>query len=89
MAEAEAGIEVLIRRHNKTVARLTRSGAGHLDAGSRFGKGRLRPAVKIKTAGRYLQSSCTAFLIFAAVVLLAFCNSLGGRPLLAVSRLDE
>ena len=55
IAEAEAGTEVLITRHNKPVARLTRAGAEHLHRGSLFGKGRLKPAVRRKTAGRYLQ----------------------------------
>ena len=56
IAEAEAGNEVLITRHNKPVARLTRPGAEHLHLGSKFGKAKLKPAVKGKTAGRYLQA---------------------------------
>jgi len=55
IAEAEAGNEVLITRHNKPVARLTRPETEHLHVGSKFGKARLAPAVKGKTAGRYLQ----------------------------------
>ena len=55
VAEAEAGTEILITRHNKPVARLTHPGIEHLHTGSNFGKGRLKPAVKGKTAGRYLQ----------------------------------
>jgi len=55
IAEAEAGNEVLITRHNKPVARLTRPETEHLHVGSKFGKARLTPAVKGKTAGRYLQ----------------------------------
>ena len=55
IAEAESGNEVLITRHNKPVARLTRPGTEHLHTGSRFGRAFLRPAVKAKTAGRYLQ----------------------------------
>lgn len=55
IAEAEAGGEVLITRHNKPVARLIPPGGEHLHPGSRFGKARLKPAVKRKTAGRYLQ----------------------------------
>ena len=55
VAEAEAGTEVLITKHNKPVARLTRPGTEHLHEGSKFGKGRIKPAVKGKTAGRYLQ----------------------------------
>jgi antitoxin (DNA-binding transcriptional repressor) of toxin-antitoxin stability system len=55
IAEAEAGTEVLITKHNKPVARLTRPGTEHLHAGSKFGRGRLKPALKGKTAGLYLQ----------------------------------
>jgi antitoxin (DNA-binding transcriptional repressor) of toxin-antitoxin stability system len=55
VAEAEAVNEVLITRHNKPVARLTRPGAEHLHLGSQFGKGKLEPAARCKTAGRYLQ----------------------------------
>jgi antitoxin (DNA-binding transcriptional repressor) of toxin-antitoxin stability system len=55
VAEAEAGNDVLITRHNKPVARLTRPGTEHLHTGPRFGKARLKPAVKGKTAGRYLR----------------------------------
>jgi antitoxin (DNA-binding transcriptional repressor) of toxin-antitoxin stability system len=55
VAEAEAGNDVLITRHNKPVARLTRPGMEHLHAGCRFGKARLKPALRGKTAGRYLE----------------------------------
>ena len=55
IAEAEAGTDILITKHNKPVARLTRPGTEHLHAGSKVGKGRLKPAVRGKTAGRYLQ----------------------------------
>lgn len=55
IAEAEAGNDVLITRHNKPVARLTRPGTEHLHAGDQFGKAKLKPAIKAKTAGRYLQ----------------------------------
>ena len=55
VAEAEAGNEVLVARHNKPVARLTRPGTEHLHAGLQFGKAKLKPAVKAKTGGRYLQ----------------------------------
>jgi antitoxin (DNA-binding transcriptional repressor) of toxin-antitoxin stability system len=55
IAEAEAGTEVLITKHNRPVARLTRPGTEHLHTGSKFGRGRLKPALKGKTAGRYLQ----------------------------------
>jgi prevent-host-death family protein len=55
VAEAEAGNDVLITKHNKPVARLTRLESDHLHLGSQFGKTRLKPVVKGKTAGRYLQ----------------------------------
>jgi antitoxin (DNA-binding transcriptional repressor) of toxin-antitoxin stability system len=55
VAEAEAGHDVLITKHNKPIARLTRPESEHLHLGSRFGKTRLKPALKGKTAGRYLQ----------------------------------
>jgi antitoxin (DNA-binding transcriptional repressor) of toxin-antitoxin stability system len=55
VAEAESGNEVLITRHNKSVARLVRPTVEHSHLGSRFGKAKLKPAVKAKTAGRYLQ----------------------------------
>ena len=55
VGEAEAGREVLITRHNKPVARLTQPGTQHLQRGALFGKADLKPAVRRKTAGRYLQ----------------------------------
>ncbi len=55
IAEAEAGTEIIVTRHNKPVARLTSAGAQHVRQGSGFGKGSLKPAVRGKTAGRYLQ----------------------------------
>lgn len=55
VAEAEAGNDVLITKHNRPVARLTRPGTEHLHTGAKFGKAKLKPAVKGKTAGRYLQ----------------------------------
>jgi antitoxin (DNA-binding transcriptional repressor) of toxin-antitoxin stability system len=55
IAEAEAGTEILIAKHYKPAARLTLPGTKHLHAGSKFGRGRLKPAVKRKTDGRYLQ----------------------------------
>lgn len=54
IAETEAGSDVLITRHNKPVARLTRPDAQHLHRGSDFGKASLKPALSKKTAGRYL-----------------------------------
>jgi antitoxin (DNA-binding transcriptional repressor) of toxin-antitoxin stability system len=55
IAETEAGMDVLITRHNKPVARLTRPGTEQLHKGSRFGKASLKPAMRTRTSGRYLQ----------------------------------
>jgi antitoxin (DNA-binding transcriptional repressor) of toxin-antitoxin stability system len=55
IAETEAGADVLITRHNKPVARLTRPGTEHLHRGSQFGKSNLKPALRKRTAGRYLR----------------------------------
>jgi len=55
VAEAEAGLEILITRHNKPVARLSRPESRHLHHGARFGRAALKPAARARTAGRYLQ----------------------------------
>jgi antitoxin (DNA-binding transcriptional repressor) of toxin-antitoxin stability system len=55
IAEAAAGMDVLVTRHNKPVARLTRPAAGSVHIGSRFGNADLKPAVRGKTGGRYLE----------------------------------
>ena len=55
IAEAEEGMDVLVTRHNKPVARLTRPSTEHLHCGARFGSADLKPAVRGKTAGRYLE----------------------------------
>jgi prevent-host-death family protein len=55
IAEVETGAEILITRHNKPVARLIGAGSQHLNRGARFGKANLKPAVRGRTAGRYLQ----------------------------------
>ena len=54
VAEAEAGLTLLITRHNEPVARLGPIHAPHVHRGSRVGEGRLEPAVKQGTKGRYL-----------------------------------
>jgi prevent-host-death family protein len=54
-AEAGKGTEILITRHNRPVARLTRPVADHLHHGPRFGSASLKPALSGKTAGRYLE----------------------------------
>ncbi len=54
IAEAEGGADILITRHNKAVARLTRPSVEHIHHGARFGNADLKPAVRGKTGGRYL-----------------------------------
>jgi prevent-host-death family protein len=54
VAEAESGLTLLITRHNEPVARLGPVHAPHVHRGSRVGEGRLEPAVKQGTKGRYL-----------------------------------
>ena len=55
VAEAETGNDVLITRNNKPVALLTKPRTEYLHTGSKFGKARLKPAIRGKTAGRYLR----------------------------------
>jgi antitoxin (DNA-binding transcriptional repressor) of toxin-antitoxin stability system len=55
VAEAAEGADILITRHNKPIARLSHPGMEHLRQGKRFGKANLRPAIREKTAGRYLE----------------------------------
>lgn len=53
VAEAEAGETIVITRHNEPVACLGPAGPRHLHRGMAVG-GRLRPAIKRGTSGRYL-----------------------------------
>jgi antitoxin (DNA-binding transcriptional repressor) of toxin-antitoxin stability system len=55
VGEAADGVEIMITRHNKPIARLSCPGSEHLHQGARFGKANLKPAVRAKTAGHYLQ----------------------------------
>jgi antitoxin (DNA-binding transcriptional repressor) of toxin-antitoxin stability system len=55
VGEAADGAEIMITRHNKPIARLSHPGSEHVHQGARFGKANLKPAVRVKTAGRYLQ----------------------------------
>ncbi len=55
VSEAAAGAEIVITRHNKPVARLSQPGTAHLHQGARFGKASLKPAVRGKKSGRFLQ----------------------------------
>lgn len=54
IAEAEAGEEILVTRHNKPVARLSRAETGRVHFGAEAGKTKLKPALRGKTGGRYL-----------------------------------
>jgi len=50
-----AGETILITRHNEAVAQLAPAQAPHLHRGRLFGKGRIIPAVRKGTNGRYLK----------------------------------
>jgi antitoxin (DNA-binding transcriptional repressor) of toxin-antitoxin stability system len=54
VAQAEAGETILVTRHHKVVAQLgpARPEAAH--RGARVGRGRLEPALRRATRGRYL-----------------------------------
>ena len=54
VSEAESGTTILITRHNEPVAQLVPARSHHLHRGERVGTGRIRPALKRGTKGRYL-----------------------------------
>ena len=54
VAEAESGETIVITRHNEPVAQLTSAGSPHVHRGTAVGAGRLRPAIRRGTGGRYL-----------------------------------
>jgi prevent-host-death family protein len=54
IAEAESGDTIVITRHNEPVAHLSPARARHVHRGKNVGIGRLRPALKRGTKGRYL-----------------------------------
>jgi prevent-host-death family protein len=54
VAEAESGSTILITRHNEAVAQLCPPGPQKVHPGRSVGVGRLRPAVRRATKGRYL-----------------------------------
>jgi prevent-host-death family protein len=54
VAEAESGRTITITRHNQPVARLGPARSHDVHRGSSVGTGRLRPALKRGTKGRYL-----------------------------------
>jgi prevent-host-death family protein len=54
VAEAEAGRTLVITRHNEPVAHLGPARAEQVHRGSRVGMGRVEPALKRGSKGRYL-----------------------------------
>lgn len=56
VAEAEAGETIVITRHRTPVAQLGPAATAHVHYGTRVGTGRIRPAVKRGTGGRYLSA---------------------------------
>lgn len=54
VAEAESGSTIVITRHNRPVAKLTPAGATQVHIGERYGRAKLKPALKVNTKGRYL-----------------------------------
>jgi prevent-host-death family protein len=54
VAEAHAGRTIVITRHNEPVAQLGPARAEHVHQGTRVGMGRVEPALKRGTRGRYL-----------------------------------
>ena len=55
VAEAEAGATILVTRHGEPVAKLGPAASVHVHRGPAVGTGRLQPAVRRSTKGRYLQ----------------------------------
>jgi prevent-host-death family protein len=53
--EAAAGEHILITRHRRPVASLTRADLEHVHVGARFGRGKLRPLLEGPTKGAYLE----------------------------------
>ncbi len=54
IAEAEAGGRLLITRHNDPVAQLSPATPAGVHRGAKVGVGRIRPALRRGTKGRYL-----------------------------------
>ncbi len=54
VAEAESGDTIVITRHNEPVAHLSPAHPRNVRRGKNVGTGRLRPALKRGTKGRYL-----------------------------------
>ena len=54
VAEAQAGATIVVTRHNQPVAQLGPASETHVHRGKSVGQGRLKPAIKQGTRGRYL-----------------------------------
>ena len=54
VAEAESGRTIVITRHNEPVAQLGPARVERVHRGTRVGQGRVQPALKRGTKGRYL-----------------------------------
>jgi prevent-host-death family protein len=54
VAEAQAGATIMITRHNEPVAQLGPARPDRVHRGARAGLGRIQPALKRGTKGRYL-----------------------------------
>ena len=54
VASAESGSTIVITRHNEPVAQLGPAELPHVHRGARVGAGRLDPALRRGTKGRYL-----------------------------------
>jgi prevent-host-death family protein len=55
VAEAQSGRTIIVTRHNEPVAQLGPAGTHHVHRGQRVGSGRLKPAIRRGTRGRYLE----------------------------------
>jgi antitoxin (DNA-binding transcriptional repressor) of toxin-antitoxin stability system len=55
VAEAESGDTIIITRHNAPAAQLRPARTESVHRGKNVGHGRIRPAVKRGTKGRYLE----------------------------------
>lgn len=53
--EAAAGEHIVITRHRRPVASLTKADLEHVHVGARAGRGALRPLLKSATRGAYLE----------------------------------
>ena len=54
IVEAESGSTIIVTRHNEPVAQLGPARPQHVHRGKSVGTGRIRPALRRGTKGRYL-----------------------------------